>query len=132
MFAKAAKALGLSDFELSQFRHYADALRHGAFEVGAPTDHVELVTGHKPESFESIARRYTADPSLIAPRLVNCGKLQTISFMMRMLLARVPDFDQWERDSGHPMLNAPVRAPDNEEWLASAEKQQLNLLPTST
>jgi uncharacterized protein YbjT (DUF2867 family) len=131
MFAKASRALGFSDFEISQVRHYADALRHGAFEIGAPTDHVELITGQKPESFEGIARRYLADPSLIDPRLTNYGKLETISFMMRMMLARVPDFDRWERDSGHPMLNAPIRAPDNEEWLASAEKQQLNLLPTS-
>jgi len=37
MFSKAAKALGASDFEISQIRHYADALRHGAFELGAPT-----------------------------------------------------------------------------------------------
>ena len=49
MFSKAAKALGVPEFEISQMRYYAAALRRGAFEIGAPTDHVELVTGQKAE-----------------------------------------------------------------------------------
>jgi uncharacterized protein YbjT (DUF2867 family) len=129
MFSKAAKALGVSDFEISQIRHYADALRNGVFEIGAPTDHVEIITGRKPESFENTARRYLADPSLIDPRLANGGKLAAMAFMVRMLLARVPNLDRWERDRGHAMLNAPILAADNKEWLASAKKQELNLLP---
>jgi uncharacterized protein YbjT (DUF2867 family) len=128
MVSKAAKALGVSVFEISQIRHYADALRNGVFEIGAPTDHVEIITGRKPESFENTARRYLADPSLIDPRLANGGKLAAMAFMVRMLLARVPDLDRWERDQGHVMLNAPILAADNKEWLTSAEKQELNLL----
>lgn len=54
-----------------------------------------------------------------------------MAFVMRMMLARVPDFDRWERDRGHSMLNAPVRATDSKEWLVNAEQQKLNLLPTS-
>jgi uncharacterized protein YbjT (DUF2867 family) len=131
MFTRAAKVLGAADFEISQIRHYADALRHGAFEIGAPTDHVELITGQKPESFENIARRYLADPALIHPRLVNGSKLEAMMFMMRVMLARVPDFDRWEGERGHPMLEAPILATDNEEWRSSAEKQQLNLLTSS-
>lgn len=131
MFSKAARALGFADFEISQVRHYADALRHGAFEVGAPTDHVEIVTGQKPESFESVARRYLADPSLIHPRLTNGGKLKAMAFVARMMLARVPDYDRWERDRGHPVLNAPVVATDSGPWLTSAEKQGLYLLPAA-
>ena len=130
MFAKAAKALGVSEFEIAQIRHYAQELRHGAFELGAPTDHVETVTGQKPESFESIARRYLDNPSLISPKLSNGGKLQALSFMARMLLASVPDFDRWERDKGQPILNEPVLAQDSPEWRATAERQELNLLAT--
>ncbi len=115
MFAKAAKALGVSEFEIAQIRYYAEELRHGAFEIGAPTDHVELVTGRKPESFESIARRYLANPSLIDPRLAKGGKLKALAFMFRMMLKRVPNFDRWERDRGHPMLNEPVLAQDSPE-----------------
>ncbi len=51
--------------------------------------------------------------------------------MFRMMLSRVPDFDQWERDKGFPVLNEPVLAHDSEEWRATAEKQKLNLLPAS-
>jgi hypothetical protein len=131
MFSKAAKALGASDFEISQIRHYADALRHGAFELGAPTDHVELITGQKPESFENIARRYLAQPALIHPALSSGGKLDAMAFLARILLTRVPDYDRWEQDRGHPMLKAPLRATDSDEWRASADRQQLNLLTVS-
>jgi hypothetical protein len=65
---------------------------------------------------------------LIHPSFAVGGKLQAISFMVRMMLARVPNFDQWERDQGHPMLNAPLLAQDNPEWRATAERQKLNLL----
>jgi NAD(P)H dehydrogenase (quinone) len=131
MFAKAAKTLGATNFEISQLRHYADALRRGAFELGAPTDHVELVTGQKPESFENIARRYLAEPGLIHPRLADNGKLAAMGFVLRMMLTQVPNFDRWERDQGHPALNSPLLAPDNNEWLASANRKQLNLLSGS-
>ncbi len=52
--------------------------------------------------------------------------------MFRMMLSRVPDFDQWERDKGFPVLNEPVLAHDSEDWRATAEKQELNLLSTAT
>ncbi len=131
MFSKAASALGVSNFEISQIRHYADALRHGAYELGAPTDHVELITGQKPESFENIARRYLAEPSLIDPRLATGSKLGAMALMLRIMLTRLPDYDHWEQDQGHPMLNAPLRATDNNEWRTSAGRQQLNLLTAS-
>ncbi len=128
MFAKAAQALGLAEFEVAQIRYYAEELRHGVYEIGAPTDHVELVTGRKPESFESIARRYVSNPSLIHPKLSKGGKLGALAFMVRMMLSRPPNFDRWERDRGHPLLNDPVFAQDSPEWRAFAEKQQLYLL----
>ena len=131
MFAKAANALGASEFEIAQIRYYAEEIRHGAYEMGAPTDHVELVTGRKPESFESIARRYLDNPSLIHPRFSKGGKLAAFAFMFRMMLSRVPDFDQWERDKGFPVLNEPVLAHDSEQWRATAERKELNLLATT-
>ena len=128
MFSKAAKALGVPEFEISQMRYYAAALRRGAFEIGAPTDHVELVTGQKAESFEDTARRYLEDPTLIHPRLKVGSKLDAAAFMLRMMVSRVPDLDQWEREHGHPVLDNPVLAPDSKDWLASAQRQELNLL----
>jgi len=56
------------------------------------------------------------------------GKLAAFAFMFRMLLSRVPNFDQWERDKGFPVLKEPVLAHESEEWRRSASKQQLHLL----
>ena len=132
MFSKAARVLGVSDFEVSQMRHYAKALRHGAYELGAPTDHFELITGRKPESFESITRRYFTDPQLIDPRITLGSRIDAIVFLVRVMFARVPDFDHWERAQGHPALKSPTLATDSNEWRASAEQQQLNILTASS
>ncbi len=128
MFAKAGTALGYSDLELAQIRYYAEEIRHGAYEIGAPTDHVELLTGQKPQSFEQIARRYLENPALIHPRLAVGGKLEAMAFMARMLITRVPDYDQWERDHGHTILTRPLLAHESKDWLVTAENQQANLL----
>ena len=132
MFIKAAKGLGFPEFEISQMRYYAEEIRGGAYEVGEATNHVELVTGQKPESFEQIARHYLENPSLIHPKLTNRGKLDALSFIFRMMVSRVTDFDQWERDRGHQKLQRPLLAHDSQDWLATAERQQANLLRPSS
>ncbi len=129
MFAKAAKAQGISMFEISQMRYYAEELKRGTFEIGAPTDHVQEVTGQAPERFEDTARRYVANPALIHPRLAVGRKFEALVFMARMMLTRVGDLDRWEREQGYPMLSEPVLAQDSEEWRSSARKRELNLLP---
>ena len=131
LFVKAALAQGFPLMDISQVRYYAEELKNGAFETGAPTDHVELVTGKRPESFEETARRYFQNPSLIHPKLSVGSKLQAMSFLFRMLLTRVPDLEGWERQHGHPLLQNPVLAHDSEEWLANAQEQQLHLLDFS-
>lgn len=128
MFAKAAKTLGFPEFEIAQVRYYAEELRRGAFELGAPTDHVEVVTGQKPESFESIARRYIRQPEQIHRSLKIGSKLGALAFMVGTVLTRVPDLHQWERERGHPLLTEPVLAQDSTEWRATAERNELNLL----
>ena len=128
MFAKAAKAFGFPDFEISQLRFYADDIRRGTFAVGGPTNHVEHVTGQKAESFEQTARRYIRNPSLIHPHLTHVDTLGAVAFLVRTLLSRVPDFDRWEGDRNHPILKHPYLAIDRPEWVASAQQQQLNLL----
>jgi len=128
MFTKAALAQGFPLMEISQVRYYADELKNSAFEIGAPTDHVEQITGQKPELFEDTARRYFQNPSLIHPRLKAGSKLEAIAFMFRMLLIRAPNLDEWEIRHGHPLLKQPVYAQDSDEWLATASKQQLNLI----
>ena len=48
MYLKAMRALGVSAFEQSGVRHYIEDHKRGAFEFGAPTDHVLEVTGRPP------------------------------------------------------------------------------------
>jgi uncharacterized protein YbjT (DUF2867 family) len=131
MFLKAATAQGLKTFEIAHARFYFEELRGGVFAVGAPTDHVQEICGRPPESFETIARRYIAQPDLIAPGLRAGTKLGALAFMVKMLLTRAPDLDRWERERGHPMLREPVLAHDSRDWREAAEKKQLLLLPTS-
>ena len=62
MFYKAARMDGFDHFLLSQMGAYLQDHDRGAFELGGPTDHVFEVTGRPPESFETITRRYAAQP----------------------------------------------------------------------
>lgn len=128
MFAKAAIAQGFPLMDISQLRYFAEELKGGVFETSAPTEHVEEVTGQKPETFENTTRRYFQEPSLIHPDLQVGTKLQAMVFMMKMLLTRVPNLDDWEHTHGHSLLTNPVLSQNSEEWLLSAKKQQLNLI----
>ena len=96
-------------------------------ERPAPTTTVEDITGTPSESFETIARRYIAQPDLIVPGLRVGTKLGAYVFMIKMMLTHAPDLDRWERERGHPMLKASVFAYDSEEWREVAEKGRLLL-----
>jgi hypothetical protein len=125
MRADAAQAV--PTFQLAGIRHYLDELSHGTLAVGAPTNHIQEVTGKPPESFETIARRYMASPYLIVPGLRVGTKLQALMFMGKMMLTRVPDLDRWERERGHPLLKEPVPSFESQEWRAAAEHQTILL-----
>ena len=112
---------------MSHARHYVDELRYGTYATGAPTDHVELVTGRPPEDFETTARRFFKNPELVVPGLAVGSKLGAGLLALKTLLARVPDLDRWEREQGHPILDRPVLAHDSPEWRAAAEQQRLLL-----
>ena len=124
MFLKAAKAQGVSAFEIGHIGYYSDEIRGGTYAAGAPTDHVQEITGRPPESFETIARRYIAHPDLIAPGLRAGTKLEALAFMVKMMLTRAPNPDRWARERDHPMLEKPVLAHDSREWRKAAEKTE--------
>lgn len=128
LFSKAAVAQGVSLTDIAHIRYYLQDVKDGAFAVGAPTDHVLEVTGKAPEDFESIARRYIGNPSLIYPGLEIGSKAQAMAFLFKMLATKAPDLDTWERDRGYPLLKNPVLSQNDPEWRANAERQQLNLL----
>ena len=127
-FTKAARAQGISPFEISQIAYYADDLRNGSFAIGAPTSHFEEVTGKPAEDFESTARRYFSNPALIDPRLKVPGLLGTLGFVTKMLMTPALYTDAFQRERGIPMLDKPVPAYENPEWRASAERQKLHFI----
>ena len=124
-----AVAQGFPLIEIAHLRYYTADIRDGAFAVGGPTDHVLEVTGRAPEDFETIARRYIDNPSLIHPVLKIGSKAGAIRFLMRMLVTKAPDLEAWERERGYPLLDNPVQSQYSAEWRATAERQQLSLLP---
>ncbi len=87
------------------------------------------VSGQAPENFETMARRYIDSPSLIYPGVKIGTKAQAIGFLLKMLATKAPDLDAWESERGYPLLNDPVLSQDSSDWRATAERQQLNLLP---
>jgi len=127
-FLKAATAAGANPFELANVRHYVAELAGGAFAVGAPTGHVEELTGRPSEDFESIARRYIADPDQIATGIRAGTKVGALAFLARMLLTRAPDFDRWEDERLLPRIRSPQLAQDSEAWRRHAGAKELYLL----
>ncbi|MGH1352592.1 MAG: NmrA family NAD(P)-binding protein [Methyloligellaceae bacterium] len=127
MFLKAVTAQGFPKFEIAQVRYFMEELKNGVFATGAPTDHVEMLSGRKPEDFETIARRYIANPSLVHPDLQTGTMFQAIKFLIKMMMTRVPDLDAWERDQNHPALKNPQLAHESSIWKQAAENYRLHL-----
>lgn len=94
--SRLAIASGFALFEIAQVRYYNDDQRLGAFEVGAPTNHVLELSGQEPEDFETITCRYVAT----RPEAVRSwgNNLRALAFMARMMLTRARDTDKWERE----------------------------------
>lgn len=128
MMAKAAKAQGFPTFESANLLHYAAEIRAGAFAIGAPTTHVEDVTGEPAEPFEATVRRYAQDLSLISPRLRPLSTLGALTLMMKIAMTRPPDFAAFEAQLSLPKLGSSALAHENSAWVADAQAARLHLL----
>lgn len=128
LFTKAAKTQGLRPFEIAQIRHYAEEIQGGTYAIGAPTDHVEQVTGRPAEPFEDTARRYIANPQQVMPGFAVGTRIGALTLLLKTLLTRAPNLDRWESERGYPLLDDAVLAHDSPEWRASASEQRLPLL----
>ena len=128
MFAKAAKVLGFSNFEISHISRYAEELRSGTYSVGAPTDHVEIVTGRPPEDFKTTASRYINNPELVFPGFKIGSKYEAAWQMIKTVLTKVPNLDRWESDRGYPLLKNSELAHDSKEWLVTAKEKKIALI----
>jgi uncharacterized protein YbjT (DUF2867 family) len=115
MFLKAARMGGIDPFLLSQLPYYNADQDGGAFAHGGVTDHVLEVTGRQPEDFETIARRYAAQPKAqrtIGNTLRAFGAFMTVPFRPGLNPAR------YARQQGFPMPSAPRLAMQDEQWRA--------------
>ncbi len=113
LFLKTARMRGLPIELISNARYYIEDHRRGAFEVGAPTTDVLDVTGRPPEDFETIARRYAAQPG--NQRTFGNGLRQLAQFLVTPLS---PGFhlDRYDRELRRPFPSEPRFAPDSEVW----------------
>ena len=113
MFLKAAQMGGLESFLLSELPYYIQDHNEGAFALGGPTDHVLAVTGRQPEDFETISRRYAAQPRAqrtVVNTLRAFGAFMTVPMRPGMNPAR------YERQQGFPMPPGPRSSLEDAAW----------------
>ena len=115
-FQKAALALGYPLSQIAHVRYYAEEFINQTFATGAPTDHVEAVTGRPPEPFIETARRYFQNPDLIYPGLRAGSKREAFSFLLRMMMTRPRDLEEWERQRGYPLIDQAELAHESAVW----------------
>jgi NAD(P)H dehydrogenase (quinone) len=113
LFMKTARMGGLPIDLMSNVRYYVDDHKQGAFELGAPTTDVLDVTGRPAENFETIARRYAAQPR--NQRTLGNWLRQFAQFMMAPLS---PGFnlDRYDRELRRPFPSAPRFAVKSAVW----------------
>ncbi len=129
VFQRAAIALGLPTEQVAHMRYYSEEVRNGVYEKSAPTDHVAQVTGRDPEDFETTARRYIANPSLIMPDFSIGSRASALAMLFRMMLARPVDLEQWERERGYPLISNATLAHQCDRWAAASEEAEINIVP---
>jgi hypothetical protein len=105
--------LGIPIDILSGVRYYIDDHKRGAFELGAPTTDVLDVTGRPAEDFETIARRYAAQPR--NRRTVGNWLREFAQFMISPLGPGF-NFDRYDRELRRPFPSNAQFAPESEVW----------------
>jgi uncharacterized protein YbjT (DUF2867 family) len=113
LFMKAARMGGLSIDLMSNVRYYIDDHKRGVFELGAPTTDVLEVTGRPAEDFETIARRYAAQPR---NRRTFGNWLREFAQFMIVPLSPGFNLDRYDRELHRPFPSAPQFALGSEIW----------------
>jgi uncharacterized protein YbjT (DUF2867 family) len=113
LFMKAARMSGYPIDVFSGVRYYIDDHKRGAFELGAPTTDVLDVTGRSPEDFETIARRYAAQPR--NKRTVG-NRLREFAQFVIAPLSPGFNLDRYDRELRSPFPSEPQFAPECNVW----------------
>ena len=113
MFMKTARLAGLPIDLLSGIRYYIEDHKRGAFETGAPTSDVLDVTGRPAEDFETIARRYAAQPQ----NRRNFGNW--LRYATKFVIAPLsPSFNlaRYDRELRRPFPSEPQFSTESKVW----------------
>jgi uncharacterized protein YbjT (DUF2867 family) len=113
LFMKTARMAGLPVDLMGNVRYYIDDHKRGAFELGAPTTDVLDVTGRPAEDFETIARRYAAQPrnqGTLGNRLRQFAQFMMAPFSLGF------NFDRYDRELRRPFPSEPQLAPESNVW----------------
>ncbi len=113
MFLKAARMGGVDRLLLSELPYYIRDQNDGAFALGGPTDHVLAVTGRQPEDFETITRRYAAQPK--ARRTIG-NTLRAFGAFMTVPMRPGMNPGGYERQQGFPTPSTPRMAMEDCAW----------------
>jgi NAD(P)H dehydrogenase (quinone) len=113
LFMKSARMAGLPIDILSNVRFYIEDHKQGAFEMGAPTTDVLDVTGCPAEDFETIARRYAAQPH--NQRTLNNWIREFSQFMMAPFSPGL-NFDRYDHELRRPFPSTPRFAIESGIW----------------
>ncbi|MCU1303413.1 MAG: transcriptional regulator [Candidatus Sulfotelmatobacter sp.] len=113
LFMKAARMAGMSIDLMSNVRYYIDDHKRGGFELGAPTTDVLNVTGRSPEDFETIARRYAAQPR--NQRTIGNWVREFAEFMISPVSPGF-NFDRYDGELRCPFPFEPQSAPESKVW----------------
>jgi NAD(P)H dehydrogenase (quinone) len=98
---------------MSNVRYYVDDHKFGAFELGAPTTDVLDVTGSPAEDFETIARRYAAQPR---NQRTFGNWLREFGQLMMAPLSPGFNLDRYDRELWRPFPSEPRFATESKVW----------------
>ena len=113
LFMKAARMGGVSIDLFSNVRYYIEDHQQDTFAVGAPTTDVFDLTGRPAEDFETIARRYIAQPE--NQPTFRSWLREFAQFMMTPLNPGF-DFNRYDREIRRPLPAAPHFSVDSAVW----------------
>jgi NAD(P)H dehydrogenase (quinone) len=111
---------GVDAFDVHSLLYYIEDHKQGAFELGAPNDDVERLTGYPAEDFAATARRYAAMPFA---RKTFANRLRAFVNFNRVPFSLGYKLSSYERRQSHPPGANLLYAMENNDWKAERFSQ---------
>ena len=113
MFFKAARAMGIGGFEITNTQHYFEDGKRGTFGINAPMAGMDSLTGRQPEDMAEIIRRYAAKP---ANKRSFRAMLREMAGMARAIIRAPFNAARFDAEQGYPVPPKPQLAIDSAIW----------------